>query len=117
MKKERRLLIDDCRHETDMYAQGHKKCRLTVIARDYWEGMKQLLDNGPWDLLYLDHDLQSYDEDGKEFTGYDVMCEIEKMHHNGDHRVPKEIICVSANPSGKDRIEATIEAMKRRDNV
>jgi hypothetical protein len=110
MKKERRLLIDDCRSETDLYQQGQKKCKVHVIARNYWEGIKQLKDNGPWDLLYLDHDLQSYDKDNKESTGYDIMCFLEEHIEY----LPSEIICVSSNPSGKKRIEQVIEVIKRR---
>lgn len=45
---ERRLLIDDTRDETS----SNIKMRLDVIARNQWEGMRQLLNNGPWDLLF-----------------------------------------------------------------
>lgn len=112
MKKQRRLLIDDERSETDLYQQGHTRCRLTLIARNYWEGLHQLISNGPWDLLYLDHDLSSFDENNKEFTGYSIMCFLEE---NIEY-LPSEIICVSSNPAGKKRIEQTIEAIKRRLN-
>lgn len=89
----RTLLIDDIR---DIEA--------TVIARNYDDGIYQLQYNGPWDLLLLDHDLASYDQVGREKTGYDVMCWLE----NNAEFFPSKIRCVSANPVGKQRIEAVI---------
>jgi hypothetical protein len=95
----RTLLIDDIRNlEAD------------VIARNYNEGIKQLKHNGSWDLLLLDHDLASFDENGKEYTGYDIMCWLEA----NIRYLPKEIRCVSDNPVGRDRINKVVQALMRR---
>lgn len=91
----RYLLIDDCRNIT-----------VDVIARNYFEGIKQLELNGPWDQLLLDHDLASF-KDGKEWTGYDVMCWLEV----NPQYLPGEIICVSSNPVGVKRIEQVIRRL------
>ena len=90
------LLIDDVRNlEAD------------VIARNYNEGIKQLKFNGGWDLLMLDHDLASFDINNKETTGYDIMCWLEE----NNEFLPKKIICVSANPVGRDRINVVIDKL------
>mgnify|MGYP000126731868 CR=1 FL=1 len=52
MKRVRVLLIDDLRNlDAD------------VIARDPVEGISQLSNCGPWDVLLLDHDMATYDKD------------------------------------------------------
>ena len=90
------LLIDDTRN-----------LEASIIARNYQEGLIQLTENGPWDLLLLDHDLASFDENGKEKTGYDIMCFLEEKQEY----LPKDISCVSANPVGKKRIEDVIRKL------
>jgi len=94
----RTLLIDDVRN-----------LEANVIARNYNEGILQLRENGPWDLLLLDHDLASFDTNGREKTGYDVMCFLEKF----PVFKPKEIRCVSDNPVGRQRIETVIKKIYR----
>lgn len=84
------LLIDDVRN---MDAD--------VIARNYWEGIKQLELNGPWDLLLLDHDLASFDKHGREKTGYDVMLYLEQF----PSKLPKEIEFVTSNPVGRQKMK------------
>jgi hypothetical protein len=88
------LAIDDTRELTEAH----------VLARNFKEGIRQLQINGPWDLLLLDHDLASFDSDGREKTGYDIMCFLEENLH----LAPKKIECVSANPVGRSRIVAMI---------
>ena len=106
MSKERRLLIDDTRDETSTQV----KQRLDVIARNYNEGINQLILNGPWDLLLLDHDLSSFDsENCKEWTGYDIMCFLEDPA-NEQYR-PKRIVCVSSNPAGAKKINIVIDKL------
>ena len=84
------LAIDDAR---EMF-------QASVVARNYNEGIRQLQLNGPWDLLLLDHDLASFDENNKEKTGYDIMCWLEE----NTQYLPSKIECVSANPVGRARI-------------
>lgn len=109
MKQIRKLLIDDTRDE----ASPEVLMAVDCIARNYWEGIRQLTLNGPWDLLLLDHDLHSYDEKQKEWTGYDIACLLEELTQNGHlNLVPKEIRCVSSNPEGKRRIEVVLLNIK-----
>jgi len=112
IKKKRILLIDDCRSETQV------KRRVDVIARNYWEGMKMLKLMGPWDVLLIDHDLNSFENpaDGKtEKTGYDIMLFLEEMAVDGRvEYIPSEIICVSSNPAGRKNIEAAVNSINKR---
>lgn len=63
------LLIDDLR-----------EIKADRVARTFEDGIKALAEEGPWDILYLDHDLG--DENPKH-TGYGVMCFLEEMYFNG----------------------------------
>lgn len=96
------LAIDDAREMT----------QASVVARNYNEGIKQLQNNGPWDLLLLDHDLASFEADGKEKTGYDIMCWLEQ----NIEFLPAQIECVSANPVGRARIIAVYVGLRRQKN-
>ena len=80
------------------------------VARTAQEGIKQLQENGPWDLLYLDHDLASYDETGKEITGYDILCWLEQ----NTEFMPRKITLVSANPVGTEKMQAAINSILRK---
>lgn len=102
IKTKRTLLIDD---ERNLDADH--------IARSFDEGLIELIQNGPWGVLLIDHDLASYNSNGKEVTGYDIMCFLEE----NPQYAPNVIKCVSANPVGRKRIEKVIENIyKRRDS-
>lgn len=112
-KRKTVLIIDDIRSDFDvmpeMKAEGSNLLYKAlednvprddiVIARSYKMGIL-MLQHFTWDILYLDHDL------GGPKTGYDIIKFIEEMVHTGYPAVsPNDMICVSANPSGKKRIE------------
>lgn len=100
----RTLLIDDTRDE----AAPNIMRRLDLIARTYWTGVDALVRMGPWDVLLLDHDLNSFaPETGKEYTGYDVMCFLEA--HPG--YLPGRIEIVSSNPVGRQRMQVVIDKL------
>lgn len=90
------LLIDDMRN-----------LKADKIARTYDDGIKAL-ESEQWDVLLLDHDLGCFDKNGREWTGYDVMCWLEthlKYLPTCDIRV------VSSNPAGRIRMESVINKL------
>jgi CheY-like chemotaxis protein len=90
------LAIDDQRH----FDGAH-------IVKTYNEGIAALASQH-WDLLYLDHDLGDFSgPDGREMTGYDVMCWIEA---NPEH-LPDEIILVTDNASGRPRMKMVCDKL------
>lgn len=93
----RRLVIDDFRTFPDAFH-----------ARTYWEGILQLDEEGPWNTLYLDHDLGCFTTEGKELTGYDVLTFLEKC----PEFIPDEIILVTANPVAKNRMLQALQKMQ-----
>ncbi len=99
MKRKRILLIDDVRN-----------LEASVIARNYWEGIRQLEVNGPWDLLLLDHDLASFDKSGREKTGYDVMLYLEQF----PGKMPKKIEFVTSSPVGRAKMAMALDAIQKR---
>ena len=90
------LLIDDMR--TYVGAE---------VARDFFTGLQMIMDGG-WDLLLLDHDLGPDSvRHGKEWTGYDVMCWLEE----NQKYLPGRVQCVSSNPVGRKKIETVIRKL------
>ncbi len=79
------------------------------VARNAFDGMKQLAENGPWDLLMLDHDLATFDRDGKEITGYDILCWLEE----NPQYLPADLHILSANPVGRRKMEKAWESIMR----
>jgi len=95
----RRLGIDDCRELS----------HCSVLCRNYSDGIKALETMGPWDELFLDHDLASY-VDGVEKTGYDVMLFLEQ----NPNLLPGEIILVTSNPVGRQRMQVVIDRLYKK---
>lgn len=89
------LLIDDMR---DIKAD--------VVARTFDEGIDALKTQGPFDILYLDHDLGDF-ENKYERTGYHIMCFLEE----NQQYLPKKIVIVSSNPVGRQKIQMVIDKL------
>jgi hypothetical protein len=98
----RNLLIDDMRNPGEGIIPTD-----CVVIRNYWEGLRYL-ENVFIDCLYLDHDLGCFAE-GREFTGYDLLCELERFPLSYIH--PKEIKLVTSNPVGRARMEQVIRKL------
>lgn len=96
------LVIDDKRYFPENYLDTYS------YARTYDDGIKALK-NGKWDMLFLDHDLGCF-KDGREYTGYDIACWLEE---NPEY-LPNEVICISSNPVGKNRIMQAIKNAQKR---
>lgn len=100
------LLIDDTRDELS----PEVKMRVNVIARDYFSGIDALMKMGPWDLVLLDHDLNTF-IDNKEFTGYNIACFLEE---NAQY-LPKDIKLISSNPPGRARQSVILSRLYNKD--
>ena len=89
----RTLLIDDMRSGD-----------VTVTARTFNEGIRALTEQGPFDILYLDHDLG---EDEQSHTGMGIMdfLEINPQY------LPKVITIVSSNPVGRRNMQVVIDRL------
>ena len=101
INRERYLAIDDIR-----------ECGYcNIVARTYHDGIAALTQLGPWDCLYLDHDLgaihQQYDDNGNELNGYKVVCFLEE---NPQYQ-PPFVTIISSNPTGRLNIERALMAM------
>jgi len=116
-KAMRTLLIDDFR----------TLLGITRIARTFDEGI-EALKAGPWDGLYLDHDLGACKECTEKGlhvgdmktpettflnychhanTGYDIMLWLEEHQEY----LPKSIILVTSNPVGRQRMKVVIDRL------
>lgn len=91
------LLIDDLRN-----------IEATVVARTYAEGIQALRNDGPFDILYLDHDLGS---ENPNDTGYGIMCFLEEFRD----LLPKRIELVTANPVGRKNMQVVIDKLYKKE--
>ncbi len=93
--KRKTLIIDDLR--VFDIKEGDR------IARTFSEGI-QALQEGPWDLLLLDHDLGDPDP---RHTGYDVLCWLEQS----PQFLPQEIQLITMNPVGRQKMKLVINKL------
>ncbi len=75
----------------------------THTARSYIEGIL-LLQSEPFDLVLLDHDLGDF-HNGKEYTGYDILCWLEQ----NQQYLPEEIVLVTDNASARQKMQLVID--------
>ena len=69
----------------------------------------EFLETGTVAELSLDHDLGDPDA----LTGYDIMCWLEAMMYEEKFSLP-EINFHTANPTGRDNMQACLDAILRR---
>lgn len=87
------LLIDDLRNiDAD------------VITRTFDAGIDALKYLGPFEVLYLDHDLG---EEDPHKTGYGIMNFLEV----NPKFLPKKIVLVTSNPIGRKNMQAVIDKL------
>jgi hypothetical protein len=89
----RNLLIDDMRDPKDFP-------NITRVARDYAQAIDALQNDGPWDMVWFDHDLGEGWQVGFA-TGYDVMCWLEK----NPQFIPKHISLCTQNAVGREKMK------------
>ena len=97
------LLIDDQR--TKEFIKSVYGVTVSSVAKNYQEGVDQLTNHGPWDVLLLDHDLGSFDENGKELTGSSIMQFLQQ----NKQLLPKTVVFVTSNPAGLKHMEAILK--------
>lgn len=102
-KVEYGLYVDDERPLPDRYKNKNDKWD---VAKNYDEAIK-LLSKNKYDIVSLDHDIASWNKDGREMTGYDIALFLAQRKHDGDY-VPPEIFAHTANPVGKKNIDSVI---------
>lgn len=102
MIKIKGLWVDDERPLPVSYAQDG-----WIVATSYNDAISKLTEYD-FELVSLDHDLASFNEDGREMTGYDVALWIVEQKYQG-LKIPDKIWAHSANPVGAQRIEGVIK--------
>jgi hypothetical protein len=102
------LLIDDIRPPSIANRwMTAKEPHMVMVCRTYQDGLAELRDGGPWDLLLLDHDLGCFDENGREWTGYDILLFLrENLQY-----LPKDIYLVTSNASMWGPMDKLIERL------
>ena len=102
------LLIDDQRSAE--YVEATWGLKPDMIARTFADGINALKREGPFDTLFLDHDLGCFDEEGDELTGYMIICFLEEH----PEYLPKNIVLVTSNPVGRRKMQIVIDKLYNR---
>ena len=100
--KEYGLYVDD---ERPLPSKYDKKNWDT--AKNYDEAIS-LLSKNKYDIVSLDHDIASWNKDGREMTGYDIALFLAQRKHDGKY-VPPEIFPHTANPVGAKNIKGVVD--------
>lgn len=85
-----------------------------VLCRTAQSGIHALKTMGPFDALFLDHDLcalkAQQDDRGHELTGYSVLLFLEEF----PEFMPDEIHLLTSNGSGRDKMVLALNHMMDR---
>ena len=102
------LIIDDARsasiaerHMTFNHRGHATEDHTVMICRTYDDGLAELKDGGPWNILMLDHDLGCFLPDGKEQNGYHILCFLEEF----TQYTPNAIDIITANVSVRYKMQ------------
>jgi hypothetical protein len=101
----RRLLIDDFRDENFF-----PNVEFTAVCKTFESGLLYLEKHGPWDELWLDHDLG--DPSDKK-SGYAICVWLERH----PQYLPKVIQVITANPVGRRRMNIVLARLYTRFNL
>lgn len=98
------LFLDDERYPKDVTWIKYPENVEWIIARTQYYFMS-LLEDEEFDIITFDHDIECYDEEGKEVTGYDLLKYTLDYFQINNKKIPK---CYfhSMNPVGKENMEA-----------
>jgi hypothetical protein len=78
-------------------------------AATYDAGLFALKFHGPWDVLYLDHDLGESDP---HKTGYGIMNYLESIEDVVKPLLlPKKIVLVTSNPVGRRQMQVVVDRL------
>lgn len=110
------LILDDVKYRHDVYDKLYGDD--DVFHSYTFSDFLSKLDNGPWDLIHLDHDLGDFVDnpdlytDGwgkiREYNGTDASDRICNLP---DNKLPKRIVVHSINPVGARRM---VDMLKHR---
>lgn len=75
------------------------------VARTAGQAKTAMIDKS-WDVIYVDHDLASFDETGKETTGYDVL---KWFFEETNRPLPTRFVLLSSNPVGRRNLVELIK--------
>lgn len=109
------LVLDDIKHRHDVFDRVYYDDQVVHCYR-YHDFCDKLENDGPWDIVHLDHDLGDFVDDAD--TYYDGWGR--KQEYNGQHaaaqvcemdKPPPRIIIHSVNPVGA---RAMLQMIQRR---
>ena len=100
----RGIFLDDERYPKDVtWIKYPENVEWTITRKQYY--FMSLLEDEEFDIITFDHDIECYDEEGMEVTGYDLLKYALDYFHINNKKIPT---CYfhSMNPVGKENMEA-----------
>lgn len=108
------LIIDDARNASrDPQQAGPNdllfdKDDYVIICRDFHSGLECLQALPTFDLLFLDRDLGTFSADGREWTGEDILKELQQM----PVKIPQEVRIITGNIAARPRMEVAAHQLQ-----
>lgn len=99
------LFIDDEVYRYERMIETHHLEPTAVHVDTALKAIDAIIDDGPWDVIYFDHDLATFVQDPykREITGNDVA----KLLVRQDWK-PSKVFVHSTNPVGANNIKNTL---------
>ena len=98
------IFLDDERNPEDVTWVTYPEGISWTIARTQYDFM-YMLEDLDFDIISFDHDIECYDEEGREVTGYDLLNYALDYFHINNKKIPV-MYFHSMNPVGKENMEA-----------
>lgn len=100
----RGIFLDDERYPEDVTWIKYPENIEWFVTRtqDYF---MCLLEGEEFDIITFDHDIECYDDEGREITGYDLLKWTLDHLYTNNKEIPK-MYFHSKNPIGKENMEA-----------
>ena len=98
----KKLYVDDLRPVPDFSWEP---------AFNYFEALI-LLQHDDYDIISLDHDIDSFDDNGKEYTGYDILNYLECLRIEFRMKIP-HIFVHTANAAVAAKMQAVADKLNK----
>lgn len=107
----RGIFLDDERYPKDVTWIKYPENVEWFIARTQYYFMS-LLEDEEFDIITFDHDIECYDEEGKEVTGYDLLKWALDYFYTNNKKIPV-MYFHSMNPIGKANMEGYLASFTK----
>lgn len=100
----RGIFLDDERYPKDVtWIKYPENIEWFIVRTQHY--FMSLLEDEEFNIITFDHDIECYDEEGREVTGYDLLKYVLDYFQINNKKIPA-MYFHSMNPVGKENMEA-----------